>query len=116
MSNSIEGRLIHIGQVQTFGNKGFKKREIVIETPGKYPQSIKLDLTGENCELSDPYSIGDTIKALYELRGKEWVKDGKKNWFNSVHCWRIEGEPSKLPTQQPPAKKVPADEIDDLPF
>ena len=36
----VQGTIKVIGETQTFGAKGFRKRELVITTDEQYPQSI----------------------------------------------------------------------------
>ena len=55
----LTGKLIIIGDTQTFGSNGFKKREFVIsfsDNP-EYPQFRKIELTKDKCELLDHFNI-----------------------------------------------------------
>jgi hypothetical protein len=36
----LQGRIKLIGETQTFGAKGFRKRELVVTTEEQYPQHI----------------------------------------------------------------------------
>ena len=40
----ITGKIKFIYETKTFGNKGFKKRELVLTTEDEYPQHILLTL------------------------------------------------------------------------
>lgn len=85
----IKGKLIHIGDIQTF-DSGFQKRQVVIETEGEYPQKIPTDLLRDKTGLIDGYSVGDTVTLKIDLRGNEY---NGKYYLNAV-CWKIEGTPT----------------------
>lgn len=86
----ITGKIKKVMNEQQVTEK-FKKREFVITTKDKYPQDILLQLTQANCEIIDNFSVGDEIKAHFNLRGKEYTnKEGKVSYFTSIECWKIE--------------------------
>ena len=71
----------------------FKKREFVLTTePGsQYPQSVQFQLAQDKCSLINDYNIGEEIKVHFNLRGREWVKEGQEvKYFNTLDAWRIE--------------------------
>ncbi|TYA95384.1 DUF3127 domain-containing protein, partial [Seonamhaeicola marinus] len=39
----VQGRIKVIGETQTFGANGFRKREIVVTTEEQYPQHIMVE-------------------------------------------------------------------------
>jgi len=108
---ALQGRVFAIGETQTFGEKGFRKRELVLETDleTNYPQKILLEATQDNVALLDKISVGEYIKAHINLRGRAWLnpKDNKVKYFNSIVIWRIE-------TQQAP--KVNPEDLSEPPF
>ena len=62
MSYEATGTITTIGELQTFGTKGFCKREVVLNIPdGKYPQTVVFEFQGERAGLPDKYNIGDEI-------------------------------------------------------
>jgi len=62
-----------INETQTLGDKGFKKREVVITTDEQYPQSILIEFTQDRCELLETYSVGQDVKININIRGREWI-------------------------------------------
>lgn len=98
MSNSfeIQGVLHSIGDTTEYGNNGFIKREFVIRVTGEganeaYPNYLSMELVKDNCGIMDAYSIGDEIKAHFNLNGRLWSPAGKpEKCFNSLQAWRIE--------------------------
>jgi len=89
---TIKGKLKIKGETKEFGNKGFTKREIVIETVQTYPQSILIELIKDKCSLIDGYNIEDEIEVSINIQGREYVNpQGETRYFNSLKGWKIEG-------------------------
>ena len=119
----VIGKIKLIGDVQTFGNNGFRKREVVVTTDEQYPQMIMIEFVQDKCELLNNYYVGQDVKVSINLRGREWINpQGEAKYFNSVQGWRIESlsqaAPSQVPTteQFQPAPDLTSEEPDDLPF
>jgi hypothetical protein len=114
----IQGQIIHIGTTETFGAKGFKKRQIVIKTDAQYPQSIPVDFTQDKCIVLDKYSIGQFAKISVNVQGSEW--QGK--YYVNLQGWKIEnGEKEKsaesfMPDRDTSSPALQDEEEDDLPF
>lgn len=131
----ISGQIIHIGQLEVMSEK-FKKREFVIQTEGKFPQEIQVQVTQDRCDLLNNLKHGDIIDASINIRGRSWTsKEGVKKWFNSIEAWSInygnsvgtsfeqktfqQMEQKSVEQPQEPEKKSLTsfiDEADDLPF
>ena len=56
------GKIKLIGDTKTYGDNGFRKRELVLTTEEQYPQHILIEFIQNNCELLDNYSIGQTVR------------------------------------------------------
>ena len=122
--NNFTGTVVHVGQTESVGEKGFKKRLLVVsDNHAEYPQEIPFEFTGDNVGKLDNISNGDKVTVGFNLRGRKW----QDKWFSSVSGWRIETEVKSEPTpQQTPAapkptaqREVPAHVVDDsfdLPF
>jgi hypothetical protein len=88
--NSFEltGNLVEIMPTQTF-NKGFKKREFVIEIEdGRFTQKILFQAVQDKCEMLDSFGIGDTVKVAFNIKGREF--NGK--YYNALEAFRVFGE------------------------
>ncbi len=47
----IQGKIIKIGKVETFGSKGFKKAELWLEVKdGEYPQTLNLEVVKDKAD------------------------------------------------------------------
>ncbi len=124
----IQGKVKLIGETQTFGSNGFRKREIVITTEEQYPQHIMVEFVQDKTDLLNNYQVGQSVKININLRGREWTNpQGEVKYFNSIQGWRIENlqAAEQGAGQIPPAPPVeafqPADNLneedhDDLPF
>jgi len=87
----LTGVIKVIGETQTFGNNGFKKRELVITTTEEYPQMIPIEFVKDKEELLDLFSVGQKVKVGINLGGREWVNpEGVSKYFLSVKGWKIE--------------------------
>ncbi|MFH4963528.1 DUF3127 domain-containing protein [Gaetbulibacter sp. M235] len=123
----VQGRIKMVGETQTFGGNGFRKREIVITTDEQYPQHIMVEFVQDKCDLLNSYKVGQEVKVSINLRGREWVNpQGETKYFNSIQGWRIEAlQAASTDTGLPPVPPMDAfepagdlneDDHDDLPF
>lgn len=123
----IEGKVKMIGETQTFGNNGFRKRELVITTEEQYPQHIMVEFVQDKTDLLNNVNIGQPVKVSINLRGREWTNpQGEVKYFNSIQGWRIEKVQAEqtsgdMPPMPPIEAFEPADNLneedhDDLPF
>jgi len=120
----VEGRIKVIGETQTFGSNGFRKREVVVTTEEQYPQDIMIEFVQDKVDVLNNYNVGQNVKIGINLRGREWVNpQGEVKYFNTIQGWRIEavngsgGQVPPAPAQAfEPATDVNTEEHDDLPF
>jgi hypothetical protein len=123
----VQGRIKLIGETQTFGANGFRKREVVVTTEEQYPQHIMIEFVQDKTDLLNSFQVGQQVKININLRGREWVNpQGETKYFNSIQGWRIEAlQASNSNTEMPPMPPVEAfepasdlneDDHDDLPF
>ncbi|AEE19251.1 uncharacterized protein DUF3127 [Dokdonia sp. Hel_I_63] len=125
----VQGKVKMVGETQTFGSNGFRKRELVVTTEEQYPQHIMVEFVQDKTDLLNNYAVGQNVKVSINLRGREWVNpQGETKYFNSIQGWRIEnvsaenaGGGQPLPPMPPadsfePATNLNSDDHDDLPF
>ncbi|MDC3388195.1 DUF3127 domain-containing protein [Flavobacteriaceae bacterium] len=124
----VQGKIKMVGQTQTFGSNGFRKREVVVNTEEQYPQSIMIEFVQDKCDLLNSYQVGQDVKISINLRGREWVNpQGETKYFNSIQGWRIEnlasaqsaapGMPPVAPVDAfEPTSDFKEQDHDDLPF
>ncbi len=124
----VQGKVKMIGETQTFGSNGFRKREIVVTTEEQYPQHIMVEFVQDKCDLLNNFQVGQDVKISINLRGREWVNpQGETKYFNSIQGWRIESLQPAAPATGATPPTPPADAFepatdfseedhDDLPF
>ncbi|MFL1894693.1 DUF3127 domain-containing protein [Aquimarina sp. 2-A2] len=121
----VQGKVKMVGEVQSFGSNGFRKREIVVTTDEQYPQHIMVEFVQDKCDLLNNFQVGQDVKISINLRGREWVNpQGETKYFNSIQGWRIENLQPVAPTAAPmppadafePATDLSEEDHDDLPF
>lgn len=122
----VAGKIKVLGETQTFGNNGFRKREVVVTTDEQYPQMLMVEFIQDKCDLLNSFKIGDDVKININLRGREWINpEGVAKYFNSIQGWRIENMSADAASNVPPVETIepfPAAEkteeggADDLPF
>ena len=122
----VLGKIKVLGDIKTYGDNGFRKREVVITTQEQYPQHLLIEFIQDRCELLDSFNVGENVKISINLRGREWQNpEGEVKYFNSIHGWRIEKEEFVEKDNIPPPNDSPGFEQksdeeneveDDLPF
>jgi len=92
MNYEIEGKLIVKKDIEKINDK-FQKREFVIEVANKHNPNwsdlIKFQFVQDRCDMLDQVNQGDMVKVMFNIRGREWSKDGKVNYFVNLEAWRI---------------------------
>ncbi|MCF4100419.1 DUF3127 domain-containing protein [Gillisia sp. M10.2A] len=122
----VQGKIKMVGETQTFGSNGFRKREVVVTTEEQYPQHIMIEFVQDKTDLLNNFHVGQPVKIGVNLRGREWVNpQGETKYFNSIQGWRIENLQAGAPAGQnvpppadqfEPAKDLNDEDFDDLPF
>ncbi|MCO4820953.1 MAG: DUF3127 domain-containing protein [Flavobacteriaceae bacterium] len=123
----VQGKVKMIGETQTFGSNGFRKREVVVTTEEQYPQHIMVEFVQDKTDLLNNFQVGQAVKININLRGREWVNpQGETKYFNSIQGWRIEAAQAdssigNVPPVPPadafePAGNLNEEDHDDLPF
>lgn len=103
----IKGKVIVIGELETFKND-FTKKSIVIETKDKYPQKIQVEFFKDNIDHLYNLMVDDQVTVFFNVRGREY--NGK--YYVSLEGWRLVNE-----TMKPEEEKETLDEQEgDLPF
>ena len=77
MSETKFKGLIHlIEPTKTFGQKGFRKRLVVLEQDnGRFANFIPFEFIGDSCDSVDDLSVGEEIEVNFRLSGRKWQKD-----------------------------------------
>jgi hypothetical protein len=71
--------------LETFPS-GFSKRVLVINTGGKYPQTIPVEFTKDKTDLLTGLRKGQDVTAHVNLRGNEY--NGK--YYANIQGWKLD--------------------------
>lgn len=77
MSDSSVRGIVHlIEPTKSFGQKGFRKRVVVLEQDkGRFTNFIPLEFTNDGCDTVDSLRVGQEVEIAYRLSGRKWQKD-----------------------------------------
>ncbi len=122
MSDAIISGTVHlIEPTKTFGQKGFRKRLVVLEQDsgqGRFINYIPVEFIQDGCDNVDNLSVGDVVDIKYRLSGRKWQRDPQSEvkFFLSAEAlsFAIKGK-STPPAHDdaPPGEPV---EYDEAPF
>ncbi|MEQ9406932.1 MAG: DUF3127 domain-containing protein [Fuerstiella sp.] len=112
MSNGkVEGKVHFIDETKTYGQKGFRKRLVVLEQDnGRFTNYIPLEFIQDSCDDADQLSVGTEVEINYRLNGRKWQRDPQSEvkYFLSAEAtgFRILAGGDAAPAAEP----------DDIPF
>ena len=98
-TNTYSGRVVHVGQTETVGEKGFRKRLLVVtDESEKYPQEVPFEAVQDGVDKLDNIKVGDTVEVSYNIRGNAY--NGK--WYVNLNLWKVDVQSSATPTPAQP--------------
>lgn len=86
----ILGKLTKKFNTETVGSNGFEKRDFIITTQEQYPQVIQMQMVQGNVNLLDNVALDIMVKVTFDVKGREWTKEGKTSYFVTLQAWKIE--------------------------
>lgn len=73
---TVRGAVHLIEDTKTFGQKGFRKRMVVLEQKkGTFTNFIPVEFLKDACDAVDELAPGDQIEVTYRLTGRRWQRD-----------------------------------------
>ncbi|MFM7137642.1 MAG: DUF3127 domain-containing protein [Planctomycetota bacterium] len=73
---TVRGVVHLIEATKTFGQKGFRKRLVVLEqSKGTFTNYVPLEFVKDGCDAVDELGVGDEIEVTYRLSGSRWQRD-----------------------------------------
>ncbi|MFU8811874.1 MAG: DUF3127 domain-containing protein [Balneolaceae bacterium] len=113
----VSGKVVQILEEQKGESKNgpWRKRDFILETPGKFPRTICITQWGEQIDQAE-LNVGETVTASIDIQSREY--NGR--WYTDVKAWRIEkGDSAGGAASSGPDDVVidfgPGDD-DDIPF
>lgn len=74
----VRGTVHLIEETKTYGQKGFRKRVVVLEQEkGSFTNYVPLEFTRDACDAVDQLQVGDEIEVDYFLNGRKWQRDAE---------------------------------------
>ena len=72
----VRGKVHVIEETKTYGQKGFRKRLVVLEQDkGRFTNYVPVEFTNDSCDTVDELSVGSEVEIEYRLNGRRWQKD-----------------------------------------
>lgn len=109
---TIIGVVETIGDVKTFGEKGFQKREVIVtvDADSQYPSLAGVVFAGKNLDKAATLRVGDAVEIAANIRGRRSSRDGRV--FTDLEAWSVKVTAKAAPT----APTAATGGNDDLPF
>lgn len=72
----VRGHVHLVEETKTFGQKGFRKRLVVLEQDnGRFQNFIPVEFIQDSCDQVNDLKVGDEIEISYRLGGRKWQRD-----------------------------------------
>ena len=72
----VTGRVHVVEETKTYGQKGFRKRLVVLEDDsGRFTNHIPVEFIQDGCDKADQLNVGDRVEVTYRLSGRKWQRD-----------------------------------------
>jgi hypothetical protein len=88
----ITGKISVIEETKEYGQKGFRKRLVVIEQDqGKFTNHVPLEFTRDMCHLPDAFQVGETLQVEFKPNGRKYQRDSTSpvQYFVSLEVTQI---------------------------
>jgi hypothetical protein len=72
----IRGVVHQIDETKTYGQKGFRKRQVVLEQNNdRFTNYVPVEFIQDGCDTVDDLKVGDDVEVTYRLSGRKWQRD-----------------------------------------
>ncbi len=121
----VAGKIHLIEETKSFGQKGFRKRLVVLEQDkGKFVNYVPIEFTNDNCEKADDLGVGQEVVVSYRLNGRKWQRDpnSEVKFFVNLEALSVSAKGSALVIPKPTSETFDEanDELtyseEDIPF
>jgi len=73
---TVRGKIHLIEETKTYGQKGFRKRLVVLEQDNdRFTNYIPVDFIQDACDTVDELNVGEEVEITYRLSGRRWQRD-----------------------------------------
>lgn len=122
----VEGKVHLIEETKTYGQKGFRKRLVVLEqSKGRFDNYVPVEFLQDNCDAVDEMAVGNTVEISYRLNGRKWQRDSNSEvkFFLNLEAvdFRIldgdsAGAPASVSSANDAFSEAAEDGDEDIPF
>ena len=90
MSDAKVKGIVHvIEDTKTFGQRGFRKRLVVLEQDnGRFQNFIPVEFIQDACDQVDGLNVGDEIEVTYRLNGRKWQRELDYRLIKEIWAFR----------------------------
>jgi hypothetical protein len=75
-TGKVEGKVHVIEETKTYGQKGFRKRLVVLEQDtGRFTNYLPMEFIQDACDDADQLSLGADVEISFRLSGRKWQRD-----------------------------------------
>ncbi len=115
---TVTGTVHVIEETKTYGQKGFRKRLVVLEQDnGRFTNYLPLEFIQDACDSADELKVGQNIEVTYRLSGRKWQRDPQSEvkYFLSAEAmgFRVLGEQPQAAAEE---GFVPGPSDEEVPF
>ena len=72
----VRGTVHLIEDTKTYGQKGFRKRLLVLEQDNeRFTNYIPVEFLRDDCDTADGLKVGSEVEVTYRLSGRKWQRD-----------------------------------------
>lgn len=76
----LRGIVHYIEETKTYGQKGFRKRLVVLEQDNeRFTNYLPVEFLQDACDSVDQLAVGNDVEVTYRLSGRKWQKDAKSD-------------------------------------
>ena len=90
MSLTLTVKLHKVGELRQISDTMAVQEFVVLDdSNAQYPQHVTFQVKNSNIAMLQSLQIGQQITVHFNLRGREFVKDGQNKYFNTLEAWKI---------------------------
>ncbi|GAB5404101.1 MAG: DUF3127 domain-containing protein [Aureliella sp.] len=83
----VQGVVSVIEETKTYGQKGFRKRLVVLEQDnGRFQNYVPVEFLQDACDSVDGLNVGDQVEVTYRLNGRKWQRDAQSEVKYFLSC------------------------------
>ena len=91
MSLILTGKLHKVGEIrQISDNLTIQEFVVLDDSNAQYPQHVSFQAKNSATGMLASLQTGQQITVHFNLRGREFVKDGQSKYFNTLEAWKLE--------------------------